>query len=131
MFESCRAHFAVSRVVISAHLDDAVLSAFSAITPGSTVVTVLAGPPPAGTLGSWDALTGADDSARRLRERREEDRRALAGIAAVVHLDFADGQYVDTGLLPAPGREAIGKVGQQLDAQRALEPMGTPNPPNP
>ena len=58
MFESCRAHFAVSRVVISAHLDDAALSAFSAISPGSTVVTVLAGPPPAGPLGSWDALTG-------------------------------------------------------------------------
>jgi LmbE family N-acetylglucosaminyl deacetylase len=100
-FESCRAHF-LTRVVISAHLDDAVLSAFSAITPGAVVVTVLAGAPAPGSVAPWDEQCGATDSSRRVEERRLEDRRALDGIATALHLELADAQYVEAGLLSAP-----------------------------
>jgi hypothetical protein len=50
-------------VIVSPHLDDAVLSAASQLLrPGARVVTVCAGEPPAGTpLAYWDRLTGADD----------------------------------------------------------------------
>jgi LmbE family N-acetylglucosaminyl deacetylase len=104
----------VRRVVVSAHLDDAVLSAFSAITPGTVVVTVLAGAPAPGGVASWDAAGGASDSALRMKERRAEDRRALGAIATVVHLDFADEQYVRAAMLQPPERGAM------MDALRPI-----------
>jgi LmbE family N-acetylglucosaminyl deacetylase len=91
------------RVVVSTHLDDAVLSVFSVLGPGTTVVTVFAGFPPAGALTEWDRLTGATDSRDCVAERRIEDAAAIARTGAeAVHLDFADEQYVDMGLMPAP-----------------------------
>ena len=95
-------------VVVSAHLDDAVLSCYSALGPSTTVVTVFAGYPPEGTLGAWDAAGGATDSRERVKERREEDRRALsASRAAFVHLDLPDVQYVSTGTIERPSAEAF------------------------
>jgi LmbE family N-acetylglucosaminyl deacetylase len=89
-------------VVISAHLDDAVLSCYGALSPTTTVVTVFAGFPPPATLGSWDAGGGATDSRERIAERREEDRAALRRSGArLVHLDFPDVQYVTMGAVPA------------------------------
>jgi len=81
-------------VVVSPHLDDAVLSCFSALEPGTRVVTVFAGLPPSGMLGAWDAKTGASDSRARVIERRLEDVRAmrLAGCEPI-QLDFEDSQY--------------------------------------
>lgn len=88
----------MSAGVVSAHLDDAVLSASAVVATGARVVTVFAGVPPAGTpLGSWDALTGADDAAHRVRERHLEDERALAALspdAVGVRLGFLDGQHL-------------------------------------
>lgn len=94
-------------VVISPHLDDAVLSCWLPITRGtvSRVVTVFAGIPPDGLPTSpWDSLTGAVSSSARMRERRQEDRAALAPTACeVVHLDHLDSEYrqhtVDTSRL--------------------------------
>lgn len=85
----------MTRVVVSAHLDDAVLSCGGRIGPEDLVVTVFAGIPPVGTpLGLWDRITGADDSAPRVARRQEEDSRALAVLAAEkVHLHHLDGQY--------------------------------------
>jgi hypothetical protein len=96
------------RIVVSAHLDDAVLSAYAALSPGTSVVTVLAGFPPRGSLGAWDAQGGATDSWERIAERREEDRRALEPSGAgLVHLDLPDSQYVALGVAPAPTVDAV------------------------
>jgi LmbE family N-acetylglucosaminyl deacetylase len=84
-------------VVVSPHLDDAVMSCgqLLAANPGSIVVTVFAGRPADGRRGSWDERSfGQDDDPMIL--RRDEDRRALARLDATpVHLDFLDHQYRD------------------------------------
>ena len=89
-------------VVLSPHLDDAVLSCWHVLESSAdvTVVNVFTGSPPSGTPAPWwDQLTGATDSVARMRERHEEDRRALAlaGRAAVA-LDLLDAQYRRRGL---------------------------------
>jgi LmbE family N-acetylglucosaminyl deacetylase len=95
-------------VVVSTHLDDAVLSCYSVLSPGVTVVTVLAGLPPAGTLGPWDAAGGATDSAQRIEERRREDRSALQRSgASPVHLSFPDREYVALRVCPRPTLETL------------------------
>jgi len=96
------------RLVVSAHLDDAVLSAFSVMDGETTVVTVLAGLPPPGRVASWDAAGGATDSFQRVEERRLEDEKALAVVGATpVHLAFADGQYVSERMLAKPRKGDI------------------------
>ena len=83
-------------VVLSPHCDDAVLSCWSVLTaPGDVVVVnVFTQVPPAGTLARWDRLAGATDSAAFMRERIEEDRRALAlATREPVNLDLVDNQH--------------------------------------
>jgi hypothetical protein len=77
-------------VAVSAHLDDAALSASVALTcSGATVLTVFSGLPPAEFgVSSWDRLTGARNSADRQRERRAED-------AAAMRLLSAEAGYLD------------------------------------
>lgn len=95
-------------VVVSAHLDDAVLSCYGALSPAATVVTVFAGFPPPGTLGSWDAAGGSTDSRARIAERREEDRNALdRSGAAHLHLEFPDVQYVSMEAVAAPTADSL------------------------
>jgi LmbE family N-acetylglucosaminyl deacetylase len=90
-------------VVVSAHLDDAVMSCWSlldgALLDGArdvtgatnvTVVTVFTGGPEPGFLGEWDSDSGAPDSATRMQQRRAEDVAALA---------VAGCPYVHVGLL--------------------------------
>lgn len=71
----------MSTVILSPHLDDAVLSCWHVlIQPGDVmVINVFAGAP-AGLRAPawWDEYTGATDSVEGVRERIEEDRRALA-----------------------------------------------------
>ena len=84
--------------LLSPHLDDAVLSLWHLLDGPAdvTVVNVFAGVPETERGGDrwWDRLTGASDSARRVRERRAEDREALAlaGCTAI-DLDLLEGQY--------------------------------------
>lgn len=83
--------------ILSPHFDDAVLSCWHVLSgPGEVeVINVFAGSPNAGSrAGWWDRMTGATDSARRVRERVAEDREAL-GLAGRerVDLDFLDEQY--------------------------------------
>jgi LmbE family N-acetylglucosaminyl deacetylase len=82
-------------VVLSPHLDDAVLSAWHAVAAGgTTVVTFFAGVPPDGFVTDLDRSHGAEDSAAWLRRRRSEDRAALAaGGARAVHLDLLEAQF--------------------------------------
>jgi LmbE family N-acetylglucosaminyl deacetylase len=87
---------AVSVAVLSPHLDDAVLSAWSVLRRRGPVrvVNVCAGVPPPGPPPRWDGLTGARDAAERMRERLAEDRAALARAGReAVYLDFLDHQY--------------------------------------
>lgn len=83
--------------VLSPHLDDAVLSCWSVLTSREEVVviTLFAGlPAPGAKLRGWDRVTGATDARRRMRERRKEDRQALALAArSPVHLDFLEQPY--------------------------------------
>jgi len=88
-------------VILSPHLDDAVLSCWHLLCgPGEvTVINVFAGSPPPGRGPSWwDRLTGATDSVARMAERRAEDRAAfaIAGRTATC-LEFLDEQYEPDG----------------------------------
>lgn len=102
---------AAQAVILSPHLDDAVLSCWHLLSgPGDVVViNVFAGSPAPGSGTSWwDRLTGATDSAARMEERREEDREAfaIAGREAI-HLDFLDEQY-------EPADQPVGAVVSRL-----------------
>lgn len=87
----------MATVILSPHLDDAVLSCWHVLTqPGDVeVITVFAGAPTAlSTPAWWDRYTGAADSGKRVRERMEEDRSALALAGrTAVNLSFLDEQY--------------------------------------
>lgn len=83
-------------IVLSAHLDDAVLSATTALTRyTATAVTVFSGPPPADVaLTSWDRVTRAESSHERIRERLAEDDRAMAVLGCRNRrLDLPAAQY--------------------------------------
>lgn len=97
----CRCMSSRPAVILSPHLDDAVLSCWHLLAgPGDVqVVNVFAGVPPPGSGASWwDRMTGATDSAKRMEERRREDSEAfaIAGRTAT-HLDFLDEQYEPAG----------------------------------
>lgn len=89
-------------IVLSPHLDDAVLSCWHVLDGplDVRVVNVFTGSPN-GRRGVWDELTGAADSAARMGERREEDRAALAVAGrASVDLPLLDVQYRGAGETP-------------------------------
>ena len=116
--------------VVSPHLDDAVLSCAGLIAgvPGTTVVTVFAGVPPARDPAtpaeflpgstSWDQASGFSQGDDVVGMRRAEDRAALAHLGAVPRwLDFLDSQYVvEPGESATPAqiatriREALGEL---------------------
>lgn len=84
-------------VILSPHLDDAVLSCWHLLCgPGEvTVINVFAGSPPPGSGASWwDRLTGATNSVTRMEERLAEDRAAIAVAGrTAISLEFLDEQY--------------------------------------
>ena len=97
-------------VILSPHFDDAVLSCWHVLASEGEVlvVNVFAGEPPGRTLGWWDRLAGATDSAAVVRMRIEEDRRALAlaGCTAV-NLPFLDSQYRQPDQAPGEIAQAL------------------------
>lgn len=83
-------------MVVSPHLDDAVLSTSARLMAGDVLVlTVFAGLPDEGCeVPWWDRLTGATDSRQRVIERLGEDDAALGLLGApTVRLDELDEQY--------------------------------------
>jgi LmbE family N-acetylglucosaminyl deacetylase len=83
-------------LLLSPHLDDAVLDCWSLLASERElrVMNLFTGIPPAGRLARWDAITGARDSAARVRERIAEDAIALARAARKpINLPFLDAQY--------------------------------------
>ncbi|HEX6364363.1 MAG TPA: PIG-L family deacetylase, partial [Albitalea sp.] len=114
-------------LVVSPHLDDAVLSCGRRLAahPGGVVVTVFAGTPRDGErLTDWDARCGFAGAAQAMAARRDEDRAALARLRArPVWLDFLDAQYGETPALEAV-REALAHVLGEARPDTVLYPLG-------
>jgi LmbE family N-acetylglucosaminyl deacetylase len=114
-------------LLLSPHLDDAVLDCWALLCGEGDLqtVNVFAGIPPAGSVAAWDAITGARDSAERVRERIAEDERALAlaGLAPV-RLSFLDAQYRRPG--GAPGVAELDRALSAVvsGASRVYAPAG-------
>ena len=91
----------MNTAVLSPHFDDAVLSCWSVLAGGGDVTVVnafTALPPPGGPVAWWDRATGAQDSATRMLERRDEDHAALELVGRRgVNLGLLDGQYATRG----------------------------------
>lgn len=108
-------------VILSPHLDDAVLSCWHVLTqPGDVmVINVFAGvPTDLQTPAWWDEYTGATDSGERVRERIEEDRRALALAGREpTNLDFLDDQYRKRA---QPLEQIVEQVAEQLPAEAGI-----------
>jgi LmbE family N-acetylglucosaminyl deacetylase len=109
------------RAVVSPHLDDAVLSCWHVLTgPGAVVVVnVFDGVPAADApLGWWDLRTAATSSAERMRERRAEDRAALALTGRHgIGLGLLDDQYRDSA---PPADDIAALIADVLDPAIAL-----------
>ncbi len=96
--------------ILSPHPDDAVFSVWHLLAGQGevSVVNVFAGAPATDELGWWDADTGAVDPLSRARQRREEDRAALALAGReAIYLDFLDAQYREAEQAVEPIADAI------------------------
>lgn len=93
---SLRSRVVDPAIFISAHLDDAVLSAGQAIAgwPGATVLTVCTHSSRTPILTDYDKRSGFSSAREACYCRRREDRAACAVLgASPVHLGMVDGQY--------------------------------------
>ena len=122
-------------VVVSPHFDDAAMGAGHLLTrfPGSTVITVLAGRPPAypASPTPWDALGGFRPGDDVVAVRQEEDRAAMHVLGATpVWLDFPDHQYLtkDQRPKPPPVADALEAALVAAGATAVFLPMGMANP---
>ena len=122
-------------MVVSPHFDDAALGASLLLLrhPGSTVITVMGGPPPAypDPVTTWDALGGFAPGDDVVAVRREEDRAAMDVLGArPTWLEFSDHQYLPREARPTPDdvaptlEEAILAAGPTA----VFAPMGLANP---
>jgi LmbE family N-acetylglucosaminyl deacetylase len=90
-------------VVLSPHLDDAVLSTWSVLaSPGDVqVLTICSASPAPGSLGSFDPVFGVSDSAQFMALRLAEDAEALGMVGRTrASLGFLDQQYREGPLSP-------------------------------
>lgn len=86
----------MSAIVVSPHLDDAVLSANARLQQqDAAVVTVFTGIPTGDGVADWDEMTGAECSRTRMYERFDEDDEALRrlGVESAARLGELDEQY--------------------------------------
>jgi LmbE family N-acetylglucosaminyl deacetylase len=120
-------------LLLSPHLDDAVIDCWSLLTGDGAVevVNVFALSPPDGTATDWDRVVGATDSAALFAARVEEDARALALAGRKPHnLPFLELQYRRGKPFPTWG-EIDAEVARRVPAaSRVLAPMtiGTVHP---
>jgi LmbE family N-acetylglucosaminyl deacetylase len=112
-------------LVLSPHLDDAVLGCWSLLSSRKQIVVanVFDGVPPPGLLTPWDRLTGATDSAARMHERLQEDREALA---LAGHRSIGLGFLEEQSRQRAPSIAAIlSALGERVPfASRLVVPAG-------
>jgi LmbE family N-acetylglucosaminyl deacetylase len=122
-------------VVVSPHLDDAVLGcgAFMSVHAGVTVVTVFAGNPPAypDPMRLWDVQSGFGPDDDVMEVRRGEDRAALVVLdAKPVHLDYIEHTYNagDKPVAPAALATGIGAALREISPTLVVAPFGLANP---
>ena len=122
-------------VVVQPHFDDAVMGAGYLIAghPGTTVVTVFGGRPPAypETPTEWDALGGFKAGDDIVALRRDEDVAALAELGATPHwLEFSDHQYLDKcdWYQPPNIAPALESALRSLEPTAVFVPFGLANP---
>src|SRR5215207_6968258 len=113
-------------LLVSPHLDDAVLSAgqFIAGRPDCVVATVFAGTPPTqAVLTSYDDKCGFKSAAEAMEARRAEDLEAISVLQAKAkHLDFVDSQY--GGKLKLTGLvKQLGELVDELDPEFVVGPL--------
>lgn len=92
-------------LVISPHLDDAVLSCalLLSLNPQAAVCTIFTSPPEDDVRTDWDRKSGFADAFGAMRTRRSEDTSALRKLGATpIHLPFCDAQY-----LASPSHESL------------------------
>lgn len=121
----------VPLLVVSPHLDDAVLSCgrLLASTPGSVVLTVLAGRPPDDRFVDWDRQGGFRPGDDVIGRRRAEDRRALRLLRArPIWLDFRDDVYRDGPLDAEAVRTEVTRVVDAVDPAQVVVPLGLLHP---
>ena len=112
-------------VILSPHLDDAVLSCAQVLMahPGSVVITVFAGRPSDGRWSAWDHRcfrSGQDP----MPLRWQEDRQALASIGSIpIHMRFLDVGY---GISYVAGdlTTALGTELKKRRPESVLVPLG-------
>jgi LmbE family N-acetylglucosaminyl deacetylase len=123
-------------VIVSPHLDDAVLSCgnFMAAHPGVYVVTVFAGNPPAypvEPMRKWDVQSGFSPGDDVMETRRHEDDAALDILQATpVHLEFIEHSYLP-GDRPVAPEVLVDVLAPALAALRpalVIAPFGLANP---
>jgi LmbE family N-acetylglucosaminyl deacetylase len=122
-------------VVVSPHLDDAVLSCGEVIgrLDDCVVLTVFAGSPPSWEIHRlWDHdLCGFADGIDVVAARIREDDAALSSLGlAGARMSLLDEQYRGTGMEPSP--EEVGQLVasrlEQLDAETVIGPLGLGHP---
>lgn len=112
-------------VVLSPHLDDAVLGAFTVLAgPGEVVVVnVCDGVPPAGRASGWVRVCGGRDDAEQMRLRLAEDRAALAGVGReAIGLGFLEAD--ERPVQAAPETIAGALAAAVPAAARLIAPVG-------
>jgi LmbE family N-acetylglucosaminyl deacetylase len=121
-------------VIISTHLDDAVLSCAQLIhaTSNVTVITVLAGAPDAFHEGYNSRTTGEPFAPNAMKIRRDEDAKAMAMLSAqYVWLDFLDNDYLEAPHSSEEQqeiRDEISNVFKERRPQTVLSPLGLSHP---
>lgn len=122
-------------VVVSPHMDDAVLGAghLLATHPGCTVVTVFAGAPSEYPTEPtpWDASGGFAPGDDVVAARRREDRQALGLLRANPEwLDFVDHQYLAKDERPSAAEiaDALEQSIAAIAPTAVFLPMGLANP---
>ncbi len=121
-------------VVISTHLDDAVLSCAQFIHAHSdvTVITVLAGAPDAFHEGYNSRTTGEPFAPNAIKKRRDEDAEAMSMLSAhYVWLEFHDNDYLQVLTRSDDKQEIRDALSQVLEERRpksVLSPLGLFHP---
>lgn len=124
---------AAPAVLLSPHFDDAVLDCFSVLVDENAVdvVNVFGGVPTHTEIPSWDRICGATNLAEHVRERIEEDRRALAALGREPHnLPFLGENYRAGGPPPTLQEVADALAAAAPAASHVLAPamLGPPIP---
>ena len=122
-------------VVVSPHFDDAAMGAghLLASYDDTTVITVLAGQPPAypEVPSEWDALGGFGPGDDVVAARQLEDKAAMEVLESDYRwLDFPDHQYLAPKDRPTPEQVAptLAAAIRDIDPSAVFFPMGLGNP---